>query len=206
LRLALLARSVFGRAGFAAAASAPLPRARGAAGEAGRVAELSRGSVGTLAARARALSRRRRMVVVSLPGSRAGCAQLSALARERGPGELLLVIQLPETPRTDTFGEPPRRYLRQLAFAIGDGLSGSPTSACAWRNRECLHGALPHLGWTAAFIDGLAAGVTGALTNDSGPVLFINAVLALAALTAYLLGRPPDEAHDGGRHGGRRLQ
>jgi hypothetical protein len=78
--------------------------------------------------------------------------------------------------------------------------------ACAWRNRERLYGALPHRGWTAALIGGLAAGVTGALTNDSRPVLFINAVLGLAALTAYLLGRPPDEAHDGGRHGGRRLQ
>ena len=32
--------------------------------------------------------------------------------------------------------------------------------------------------------------MVGALTNDSGPVLFINAVLALAAVSAYLFGRP----------------
>ena len=31
--------------------------------------------------------------------------------------------------------------------------------------------------WRAALVGGLAGGVGGALTNDSGPVLFINAVL-----------------------------
>ena len=60
----------------------------------------------------------------------------------------------------------------------------------AWRNRERLYAALPHRAWAAALIGGLAAGVAGALTNDSGPVLFINAVIGLAGLTAYLLGRP----------------
>jgi hypothetical protein len=60
-------------------------------------------------------------------------AAVGARAR-RVPGELLLVIQLPETPRAGAFGEPPRRYLRQLAFAIGDGRSGSPTSGSTRRD------------------------------------------------------------------------
>ena len=66
--------------------------------------------------------------------------------------------------------------------------------AFAWRNRDRLYAALPHRAWAAALIGGLAVGVVGALVNDSGPVLFINAVIGLAALTAYLLGRPPTEA------------
>jgi hypothetical protein len=104
-----------------------------------------------------------------------------------------------------------RRY--QLAWRILTS-AGKPALflasllalAFAWRNRERLYGNLPHRGWSAALIGGLAAGVTGALTNDSGPVLLINAVLGLAGLTAYLLGRPPDEAHDERPHGGRRLR
>jgi hypothetical protein len=63
----------------------------------------------------------------------------------------------------------------------------------AWRNREQIYGALPHRAWTAALFGGLAAGIVGALVNDSGPVLFTNAVVGLVALTAYLLGRPQSE-------------
>jgi hypothetical protein len=62
--------------------------------------------------------------------------------------------------------------------------------AFAWRNWQRLFAALPHRAWAAALAGGLAAGVAGALTNDSGPVLFINAVIGLAGVTAYLLGRP----------------
>jgi hypothetical protein len=62
--------------------------------------------------------------------------------------------------------------------------------AFAWRSRASIYGDLPHRAWAAALVGGLAAGATGALTNDSGPVLFINAVIALAGVTAYILGRP----------------
>jgi hypothetical protein len=61
----------------------------------------------------------------------------------------------------------------------------------AWRNREFIYGAIRHeRAWQAALLGGLGAGVVGALTNDSGPVLFINAVLALGAVSGYLFGRP----------------
>ena len=45
--------------------------------------------------------------------------------------------------------------------------------------------------WQAALAGGLTAGVVGALTEDSGPVLLVVAMLALACVVTYLWGRPP---------------
>jgi hypothetical protein len=47
--------------------------------------------------------------------------------------------------------------------------------------------------WLAALAGGLAAGVVGALVEDSGPVLFVVAVFALGCVLTYLWGRPPVE-------------
>jgi len=44
--------------------------------------------------------------------------------------------------------------------------------------------------WMAALAGGLAAGVVGALVEDSGPVLLVVAVFALACEVGYLWGRP----------------
>ncbi|HEV3320106.1 MAG TPA: hypothetical protein VG053_10355 [Solirubrobacteraceae bacterium] len=44
--------------------------------------------------------------------------------------------------------------------------------------------------WLAALCGGLAAGVVGALVEDSGPVLLVVAVFALICVLAYLWGRP----------------
>jgi hypothetical protein len=44
--------------------------------------------------------------------------------------------------------------------------------------------------WQAALCGGLAAGVVGALVEDSGPVLLVVAVFALICVLAYLWGRP----------------
>ena len=132
LRPGLLGATVPGGAAFVAARGAPLQPAIVAADERGRVADVSLGSVGTLAARAR--SRTQRLVVVSVPFGRPGQAQLSQLAREREPGELLLVVQLPRTPRPGPSGLGFGRYMRQPAFAIGDGLRSSPRSASTRRD------------------------------------------------------------------------
>ncbi|MGH2864779.1 MAG: hypothetical protein ACRDJX_05965 [Solirubrobacteraceae bacterium] len=43
-------------------------------------------------------------------------------------------------------------------------------------------------GWLAALAGGLAAGVVGALVEDSGPVLLVVAVFALGCVVAYLWG------------------
>jgi hypothetical protein len=45
--------------------------------------------------------------------------------------------------------------------------------------------------WLAALGGGLTAGAVGALTEDSGPVLLVVGVFALACVLAYLWGRPP---------------
>jgi hypothetical protein len=63
----------------------------------------------------------------------------------------------------------------------------------AYRNRRTLlpaELAPPGRAWTAALVGGLAGGVAGALSNDSGPILLVNAVVALGAVAAYLRGRP----------------
>ncbi len=48
-------------------------------------------------------------------------------------------------------------------------------------------------GWLAAFAGGLTAGVIGALSEDSGPVLLVVAVGVLGCVLSYLWGRPGDE-------------
>jgi hypothetical protein len=46
--------------------------------------------------------------------------------------------------------------------------------------------------WLAALAGGLTAGAIGALSEDSGPVLLVVAVFALACVLSYLWGRPID--------------
>jgi hypothetical protein len=46
--------------------------------------------------------------------------------------------------------------------------------------------------WLAALAGGLTAGVVGALTEDSGPVLLVVAVFTLGCVLGYLWNRPPD--------------
>jgi hypothetical protein len=45
--------------------------------------------------------------------------------------------------------------------------------------------------WRAALAGGLAAGVIGALSEDSGPLLLVAAVFVLGCVLSYLWGRPP---------------
>jgi hypothetical protein len=47
--------------------------------------------------------------------------------------------------------------------------------------------------WLAALAGGLAAGVVGALAEDSGPVLLVVAVFALGCVLSYLWGRPRND-------------
>jgi hypothetical protein len=56
-------------------------------------------------------------------------------------------------------------------------------------------------GWSAAFAGGLAAGVVGAFSEDSGPVLFVVAVFTLACVAAYLWGGPAGARRDGRARG-----
>jgi hypothetical protein len=57
--------------------------------------------------------------------------------------------------------------------------------------------------WLAALAGGLAAGLVGALVEDSGPVLLVVAVFALGCVLSYLWGCPPAGSP---RTPGRRLE
>jgi hypothetical protein len=72
-----------------------------------------------------------------------------------------------------------------FAFALSAvGVAG----ALVYRDR--LYGHVPGSAWRAALAGGLWAGIAGALTNDSGPLLFVVAVCVLGVVTAYLHGIP----------------
>ena len=57
--------------------------------------------------------------------------------------------------------------------------------------------------WLAALSGGLAAGVVGALAEDSGPVLLVVAVFVLGCVASYLWGRPPMPRSPGTSHAAR---
>ena len=59
----------------------------------------------------------------------------------------------------------------------------------AIRNREMFR---PWAGpiWPAALVGGLAGGLIGSVTEDSGPLLIIVATITLTGVCSYLLGRP----------------
>jgi hypothetical protein len=58
--------------------------------------------------------------------------------------------------------------------------------------RDRLYSRLPGPSWRAALAGGLAGGAAGALTNDSGPLLFVVATFVLGVVTAYVVGAPPE--------------
>jgi hypothetical protein len=62
-----------------------------------------------------------------------------------------------------------------------------------WR-RRLLAPVAQDSAWLAALCGGLAAGVVGALVEDSGPVLLVVAVFTLGCVLTYLWGRPRRDA------------
>jgi hypothetical protein len=63
--------------------------------------------------------------------------------------------------------------------------------AYALRYRERIYAPLRGSpAWKAALVGGLTASIAGALTNDSGPLLFVFGVFILACATAYVRGAP----------------
>ena len=68
-------------------------------------------------------------------------------------------------------------------------------AAFAIRNREMFR---PFDGpiWPAALICGLAGGLVGSLTEDSGPLLIVVATVTLAGVCSYLLGRPAEAVNE----------
>jgi len=89
-----------------------------------------------------------------------------------------------------------RRY-EAAWHELGAGLTPLATTlalllaAAGVRYRERLLGPVrSDPAWLAALSGGLTAGLVGALSEDSGPVLLIVAVFAMACVVAYLWGEP----------------
>lgn len=95
IRPGLLAGAIAGGAAYAGIAGQTNAEAAIAADRDGRVAAISLGRAGTVAARAQALLERHRLVVALLPPGYAGDHQLDQLIAARKPGQLLIVMQAP---------------------------------------------------------------------------------------------------------------
>ncbi|HTD57316.1 MAG TPA: hypothetical protein VK672_00330 [Solirubrobacteraceae bacterium] len=79
-----------------------------------------------------------------------------------------------------------KNHLMPLATALA-----LVASAIAVRRRDRVLAPVDHdPAWLAALAGGLTAGVIGALTEDSGPVLLVVAVFVLACVLTYLWGKP----------------
>jgi len=89
----LLATQTPGGAAYAAVDGGPYLDAAAAADESGRISSLSLGPASSLTDRIAALLVHKRLVVADLAEGSAGLAELSALARRRRSGELLIVVQ-----------------------------------------------------------------------------------------------------------------
>jgi hypothetical protein len=162
----MLADRIPGGAAYAGIAGRTHVEAVAATDRTGRVAGVSLGRAGDLAARVKQLLRRHRLVVAGLPTAARGDAVLDALLRDRRPGDLLLVMQAP--PRstdpqllplgaagisggsaaltsTSTHLEGivagidiPVTILRRLGVAVPDGVKGQPIRADGARDAARL--------------------------------------------------------------------
>jgi len=142
-----------------------------------------------------ALSRRRTLVVLMAPV--AGLVALAALdlATAHGSGHFTGSI-LHARSAGDVRDVIVRRYkaawgeLHNHAMPVATLLALLAAYFGLRRPRRLLAPVSGDIAWLAAFAGGLTAGVVGALSEDSGPVLLVVAVFALGCLSAYLWGRP----------------
>jgi hypothetical protein len=89
-----------------------------------------------------------------------------------------------------------RRYgaawgeLHNHAMPLATALALLAGGVCVRQRERLLAPVGGDPGWLAALSGGLAAGVVGALVEDSGPLLLVVAVFALGCVLSYLWGRP----------------
>jgi hypothetical protein len=144
-----------------------------------------------------ALTRRRALIVLVSPV--AGLVALAGidLATAHGGGHFtgsVLHARSPEDVR-DIIA---RRYgaawneLKNHAMPIATAFALLYSGLGVQRRARLLAPVAGDPAWLAALGGGLAAGVVGALVEDSGPVLLVVAVFALGCVLSYLWGRPRD--------------
>jgi hypothetical protein len=169
----------------------------------GGVITVSAGAaVATLVVRPRGVTRRALAVAAVVPA--AAVALLALLDLVTGASSHFARSVL-EAEGGASFSEVVTRRYDFALQALGRGLMPLTTTAAllavvaAFGYRDRLYARLPGPAWRATLAGGLTAGIVGALTNDSGPLLFVGAVFALAVVTAYLQGRPLDGRPPQGR-------
>jgi hypothetical protein len=144
-----------------------------------------------------ALSRRRALLVLAAPVIGLAALAVLDLATAQGGGHFTGSI-LHARSAGDLRDVIVRRYgaawdelrnrLMPLATALALG-----AGVLVVRHRQRLCGPLGgDPAWVAALCGGFAAGLTGALSEDSGPVLLVVAVGALGCVLAYVWGKPPE--------------
>jgi hypothetical protein len=142
-----------------------------------------------------ALTRRRALIVLLSPV--AGLVVLAALdlATAHGGGHYTGSV-LHARSAGDIRDIIVRRYtaaydeLKHGAMPFATALALVASALCVRHYRRLLAPVDCDPAWLAALAGGLTAGVIGALTEDSGPVLLVIAVGALGCLLSYLWNRP----------------
>lgn len=143
-----------------------------------------------------ALSRRRALLVIAAPVIGLAALALLDLATAHGGGHFTGSI-LHARSAGDLRDVIVRRYgaawdeLRNRLMPFATALAlGAGVLVVRHRQRLCSPlGGDP--AWVAALCGGFAAGLIGALSEDSGPVLLVVAVGALGCVLAYVWGKPP---------------
>jgi hypothetical protein len=143
-----------------------------------------------------ALTRRRALIVLIAPV--VGLVALAALdlATAHGSGHFTGSI-LHARSVGDLRDVIERRYsaayeeLKHGAMPVATALALLAAVLGVRRRQRLLAPVADDPAWLAALAGGLTAGVIGALSEDSGPVLLVVAVFTLICVLGYLWGRPP---------------
>jgi len=114
-----------------------------------------------------------------------------SILHARSLGDLRNVIVRRYTAAWDELGN--HAMPLAAAFALAAGAFG------LYRHERLLAPVGDDPAWPAALCGGLAAGVVGALVEDSGPVLLVVAVFALICVLTYLWGQPVTRSGDATR-------
>ena len=169
--------------------------ARIGAGVGGVILVSAGGAVATVMLLPGTLNRKRVLIVMAAPVAGAGGAR-----RDRprhGPWFRALHRQ---RARRSLAGRRPRHHRAPLFGRLGRAEEPSDAGRHRAGADRLVHRRAPPRSsaragrsdpaWLAAFAGGLTAGVIGALTEDSGPVLLVVAVFALGCVLSYLWGAP----------------
>ncbi len=148
-----------------------------------------------------ALNRRRALIVLVTPVAALAALAALDLATAHGSGHFTGSVLHARSPG-DLRDLIVRRYSAAWGELHNHGMPVATAVALAYavvglrRRERVLAPVNGDPAWLAALCGGVAAGVVGALAEDSGPVLLVVAVFALGCVVSYLWGRPESRSQD----------